>query len=190
MTRPLAMLLLVLCACEGSAASRPRQSSAQARGQVVARVQGSAIGLEQVRELARATGLSPREALTRLEDALLLEQRAVAEGYQQSAGVAREAQRALVRALLAETVEAENTPESIPVAQVRERFESERERLGLSAANYPQYAQDLRAHMLVERRRQAFDKLVARLRTGARVVLDEAEVQRLLSDSKIWGAGT
>src|SRR5688500_1639701 len=105
--RRVASLCLLLCACDGGGdGEHAAPERAQVRGPIVARVQGTPIGLEQVRELVQETGLSPRTALSRLEDAVLLQQRAEQRGYQRSELVQQEARRALVRALLAQAVEA------------------------------------------------------------------------------------
>jgi hypothetical protein len=183
-------LVLLACACGEPATERTGHSSAHARGPVVARVQGSAIGLEEVRELSLATGLSPREALSRLEDALVLEQTAIRLGYDRSGSVMREARRALVRALLAQTVEAEVRPETIPEADVRAHFESERARRGLSAESYPDHAAAAREQLALERRKVALDNLIAELRANTPVSLDEPEVRKTLSDPSLWGGGT
>jgi hypothetical protein len=186
-----ARLCLLLCACGGAGnGEQAAPEAAQARGQVVARVQGTPIGLEQVRELAQETGLSPRAALSRLEDAVLLQQRAEQLGYQRSELVQNEARRALVRALLARAVEAGARPEDIPEAELRARFESERGRLGIAAERYPEYLPALRQQLALERRKAALDTLLAELRAATRVSLDEAEVQKLLADPALWGTGT
>ena len=185
----LSVLLLWAFACTDPARERGAQASSQARGPVVARVQGTAIGLEQVRELAEATGISPREALAMLEDALLLEQHARQRGYDRSELVVAETQRALVRALLAETVEAEVTPESIDQDDLRERFANERPRLGLPADSFPKYEEQLRQQVTLERRSLAVERLANQLRSKYGVSLDEAKVHKLLADPSLWGGG-
>jgi hypothetical protein len=183
------LLLLLLWACGGDGADeRAAPERMHARGPIVAHVQGTAIGLEQVRELAQATGLSPRDALSRLEDAVLLQQRAEQLGYQRSELVQRETRRALVQALLAETVEAEVKPEAVPDAELRARFESERIRLGIPAESYPEHVPALRQQLVAERRKAALETLLGELRAATRISLDEAHVRKLLADPALWGA--
>jgi hypothetical protein len=183
-------LLLLWAACGDAARERSGPRRSHARGPVVARVQGTPITLEEVRELSLAAGLSPRDALARLEDALLLEHDAEQRGYQRSELVVRETRRALVRALLAQTVEAEVRPDAIPDADLRARFESERARLGISAESYADHVPALRQQLAVERRGAALEKLLAGLRAATKVSLDEAELRKLLADPALWGAGT
>jgi hypothetical protein len=188
--RRAAYVCLLLWACNGrDNGERAAPERTHARGPVVARVQGTPIGLEQVRELAQETGLSPREALSRLEDAVLLERRAEQLGYQRSELVQQEARRALVRALLAQAVEAAARPEDVPEAELRARFESQRERLGVAAESYPEHLPALREQLALERRQAALDKLLGELRAATRVSIDEAEVHKLLADPALWGAG-
>lgn len=186
-----AWLCLLLWACGGDGAGEratPRRS--HARGPIVARVQGTPIGLEEVRELAQATGLSPRDALSRLEDAVLLQQKAEALGYQRSGLVQREARRALVRALLEEAVEARVRPESIPEADLRARFDSERARLGIDAEAFDEHVPELRRQLALERRKATLEALLRELRAGTAVSLDEARVRTLLADPALWDTGT
>lgn len=97
-----ALWLVLLAGCGGEPALRV---DPETRGIEVASVNGEAIGIDEVRELSRATGLAPRAALRRLVDERLLAQRAEAGGYGERVSVRRELVRAAVRALLAEAVE-------------------------------------------------------------------------------------
>lgn len=183
--------LLLVGACGGDGAlERAAPGRSHARGPIVARVQGTPIGLEQVRELSQAKGLTPREALSRLEDAVLLQHEAEQLGYQRSELVQQEARRALVRALLAEAVEAEVRPDNVPDAELRARFESERVRLGIPAASYSEHLPALRQQLALERRKAALEALLGELRAVTPVSLDEAHVRKLLADPALWGAGT
>jgi hypothetical protein len=192
MGRAASLFLLLLWACGGDdgTGARAGPGRTQARGPIVARVEGTPIGLEQVRELAQATGLSPRDALSRLEDAVLLQQQAEQLGYQRSELVQRETRRALVQALLAETVEAEVRPEGVPDAELRARFEGERVRLGIPAESYPEHVPALRRQLVLEQRKAALEALVGKLRAATRISLDEAQVRKLLAEPALWGAGT
>jgi hypothetical protein len=184
-------LCLLLCACDGDGAGeRAAREPSRARGAVVARVNGTPIGLEQVRELAQTAGLSPREALSRLEEAVLLEHEAEQRGYQRSALVEQEQRRALVRALLVEAVEAKVRPEDVPEAELRARFDSERVRLGFTAESYSEHAPAVRRQLVLEKRKAALEALLSQLRAATGVRLDEEQVRKLLADPALWGAGT
>jgi hypothetical protein len=191
MGRAASLFLLLLWACGGDGSGeRTAPGRTHARGPIVARVQGTAIGLEQVRELSQATGLSPRDALSRLEDAVLLQQQAEQLGHQRSELVQQEARRALVQALLARTIEAEIRPEDVPDAELRARFESERVRFGIPAESYPEHVPALRGQLALERRKAALEALLGELRAATQISLDEAQVRKLLADPALWGAGT
>lgn len=99
----------------------------QAQGPVVASVDGDQIALSEVEELVRATQLTPREALSRLEGERLLGAYAAQRGYGEQVMV-RDLKQARVRALLASTVEVGNAPEDISMAEVKERFDAVRAR--------------------------------------------------------------
>jgi hypothetical protein len=81
---------------------------------VVARVNGDVVTLRQVRELCRQTGVSPEAALARLVDELLLAQYAEARGYAELRTTRRELERARVRALLEQAVEADGGASAPP----------------------------------------------------------------------------
>ncbi len=106
--RGLALGLVLLWSACGEGAS-PGSSgaglAARATGPVVARVNGDPIGLDEVRTVCASSGLSPEQALARLEDERLLAQYAEARGY--GALVSRlELERARARALLEQAVDA------------------------------------------------------------------------------------
>lgn len=188
--RGLTALLLAACAaCGGQDGNRGSARWSQpARGAVVAKVNGTEIGVDDVRELANATGLSPREALRRLEEDALLAERASAGGYQQTALLERETKRALVRALLAEAVEREVGPETITQQALQERFDSVRaSNKGLGADELPKYEAQVREQLLLEQRQVALAKLLVKLRGRYGVALDEAQVDKLLHDKALWG---
>lgn len=92
-------------------------------GPVVATVDGTPIALADVEDVARRTGLSPPEALRRLEDEVLLYRAAERAGVTTDAEDERTVRRAMVQAYLAAEIEARITPESIDEALVRTRRE-------------------------------------------------------------------
>jgi len=182
------LLLLVLsCACPGGERGGDQATPvSRARGALVAKVDGAAIGVEQVRELAEATGLTPREALQRLEEEQLLVREAARRGYGRPELVERELRRALVQALLADTVERLRA-EDIPAAQVRARFDEVARSKGIAADSFAEHEGDVRRELLLERRQAALKELTDSLRDRIGVKLSEVEVQRLLSDPAFWG---
>jgi len=88
-------------------------AASSAGGPVVAHVDGEPIGLAEVQQLCSATGLQPDQALRRLVSERLLVRHASSEGYGELAVVERAARQARVRALLARTVEAPQTPTTL-----------------------------------------------------------------------------
>ena len=96
--------LSVACGPDPDAAA-PRADEARVQGMVVARVNGDAISLEEVRKVCAASGLAPEDALARLVEERLLAQHAEARGYGDLAETRAAVTRARVRALLEEQVE-------------------------------------------------------------------------------------
>ena len=175
---------------EQRAATAGQVDVARARGEVVARVDGSAIGLDEVRELCERTGLTPREALTRLVDERLLTKEALQRGYQRTALSPEETRRVLVQALLASEVEARNAPESLSQAELRARFDLAAPRMHLAADAFPSHQGEIRDQITLERRSEALEKLLTQLRATFPVQLDEPQVQKLLNDESLWTFGT
>ena len=105
--------LLALCISSACGASEPRaaQQPAEPSGPVAARVDGEAIGLDEVRAWSRESGLPPREALARLVEERLLAHYASQRGYGDA--LADELERAKVQSLLAREVEAQHPPEDV-----------------------------------------------------------------------------
>jgi DNA-binding transcriptional regulator YhcF (GntR family) len=162
------------------------RGKAQARGALVAKVNGGAIGLEQVRELSASTGLSPREALARLEDEQLLADEAARRGYGRSHQLDEPLKRALVQALLAQTIDAMRA-QDVPPSEVRARFDSVAAKNGLSADTFQRHEKEVRAQLLMEKQKAAFEQLTEKLRSQIGVKLSEQEVQKLLADPVLWG---
>lgn len=127
----LAVCCWALGGCEGEA-SEPgavqKQVQQKAAGPIVARVNGQPITLAEVEELAKATNLSPTEALARLEEELVLAAYAHEKGYGQDAQTARALKQARVRAMLKVAVERGTAPSDVPLTEVQQRFEDVRKR--------------------------------------------------------------
>jgi hypothetical protein len=182
------LVLSLLVACGGSERGGEGGSggSAHARGALVAKVDGAAIGVEQVRELCASTGLPPREALLRLEEEQLLLAEAARRGYGRAPATDQALKRALVQALLLATVESMRA-EDVPSAEVQERFDSVAKHSGLPPETFPEHERAVRAQLLLEKRRAAVEQLAARLHDQIGVKLSEPEVQKLLNDPAFWG---
>ena len=94
-----------------------------AHGPVVATVDGTAITVGEVEDVVRRTGLTPREALTRLEEEVVLSRAAGEAGIDRRDPEVRDVERrAAVQALLAREIEARITPASIDGAIVEARL--------------------------------------------------------------------
>ena len=95
---------------------------AQVGGEVVSTVDGEAITVQQVEELATRLHLSPLNALRRLQSELAIVHRAEATPLSRDAEVQRAVQRAAVRALLRTQVEALHTAEGQTPEAVEARY--------------------------------------------------------------------
>jgi peptidyl-prolyl cis-trans isomerase C len=129
------MSLLLTLGCQDEARNEVRAAAMPAKvdvqGPVVARVDGEPVSLEDVRQTVEATGLSPADALARLEAETLLADYAQRAGYGGSKQDERAIDAARVRALLRVAVERGTAPEDISEADVKARFDvvrSQRER--------------------------------------------------------------
>jgi hypothetical protein len=103
----LGMLLISAGACDSSAGPKAGSGDTASRktGPVVARVNGDAITLEEVRAVCRESGLAADLALARLVDERLLAQYAEKRGYGELENAEIELARARVRALVEQAVE-------------------------------------------------------------------------------------
>lgn len=117
------LLLALVAACDGGAPAAP-EAGARARGgarvggDVVATVDGHAITIDEVAAAARAAGVSPELALARLEEEAILAAEAERAGLADDPEVRRATRRAAVQALLARSVEAEITADTIDRAEL------------------------------------------------------------------------
>jgi peptidyl-prolyl cis-trans isomerase C len=97
-------------------------ASGAGRGAVVARVGSARILAGEVTDLARATGLTPREALDRLIAEALLAREAERRGHGARPEVAAEVQRASVRAWLTAEVERALPPGVVTDAEIEASY--------------------------------------------------------------------
>lgn len=93
------------------------------QGQVVSTVDGAPITLGEVQELVRETGLTPLEAVRRLQEERVLLAHARAHGPEDVHEARAATQRAAVRAFLRERIERSITPQSFSPEEVRARAE-------------------------------------------------------------------
>ncbi len=144
--------MLVLCCARAQEPlpSVDRQASVESyRAQsalddrVVSTVDGTPITLGQVRDLARETGLSPLEALHRLQEERVLVTQAEAQGLGDAPEVREAVARASVRALLRARIEGPLTPESFSDQEVRERAQRD-------AARFTRNERRRSTHVLAE----------------------------------------
>lgn len=142
-------------------------SEARAEGPIVATVDGVDISLREVEDVVRRTGLSPRQALTRLEEEVVLARAAEAEGMGDDDPEVRDVERrAAVQALLAREIEERIRPETIPDEEVAERL----------LRDLPMFAQPERrasVHVLARPIRDAPPEADAAAERFARRVLSE-----------------
>lgn len=113
----------------GARATRGPAPEVERAGPVVATVDGAPITLGEVEEVATATGLSPLDALRRLEEERVLAAHAEAAASAADDDEARDAaRRAAVQALLEERIEREVDAASIPEERVEARIREQARR--------------------------------------------------------------
>lgn len=121
-----AVLVGVALAACGTAPTEERapvaEELAALEGPVVATVDGTAITLPEVQDVVRRTGLSPRDALARLEEEIVLSRAAGTPDPVDRAEADRVARRAAVQALIIHDVEERITPDSLDAAEVAARI--------------------------------------------------------------------
>jgi hypothetical protein len=184
-------LVAALVACGGAQVDEGTSPETQgkARGAIAAKVNGDAIGTEEVQALAAAANLTPEAALKRLIEERLLAQYAEARGYGSWEVVRTETARARVRALLEEAVEKSVGPESISNKQIAERFENVRKRLPQDA-KLEEWESRLREQLVLEARQKRVEQLVKELRARTEVVYDEKAIQEAFPKEAALGSGT
>ncbi len=127
--RARAALVLVLGACAGpppTAPAAPPPTPVTSTGPVAATVDGEAIHLSEVRDAVRSTGLSPLDALHRLEQERALLHRAARAGIAAGDTDAAARRRAAVQALLRARVEEPISEASIPDEEIAARYAATR----------------------------------------------------------------
>jgi len=146
----------------------PREAAATVGGDVVATVEGQPITIEEVEEVAHTVGITPLEALRRLEDERVLSRLAAASPVADDPAVERAARRAAVRALLAREIEAGREPEAIPVADVEARHEAIAEMMSAPETRRASHALVALAPDAAQAQLDAAIRLARRIRDGVR----------------------
>jgi hypothetical protein len=183
------LVALIVAAC-GAPPPAPEATAAAPiaapvpEGSIVARVDGEPIALAEVEATARATGLSPLDALHRLEQERALDHRA-SRAALASDGEAEDAmRRASVQALLRARVEDAVPPSSVSDDEIAARYEATRaswarpeRRASLNVLAAPRTAGD-EAALAAARRfvEQAIPRLVAAADPAAEAHALETEV--------------
>ena len=130
--RRLALVALLLVACDQGRGSDARRElargDAQVGGDVVSTVDGHPITVADVEQAAREAGVSPRRALRALQDELLLARAAERAGFDEARGVERARRQSAVQALLERAVEAEVGPDQIDPAALEAELDANRTR--------------------------------------------------------------
>lgn len=122
-----ALLFAASCgpsAMDGEPLPAPVAETREPTGPVVATVDGVPITVAEVEDVVRRTGLGPREALTRLEEEVVLSRAAAAsEGaLLEDPEVEAVARRAAVQALIAREIEGRIRAETLDPEEVRARL--------------------------------------------------------------------
>ena len=175
----LAVLAVVSCGDSVVPLREPAADSGEGlRTGLVSVVDGRGISAEALKTLLNETRLSPREALSRLQDEQLLAAEAARRGYAERAETRRLARQALVQALLTHDVESEPVSEAeldAAYARARARFETPERRKASHVLAY--LAKD--ASEVQERAARAFIEQTCRQLTASNTpgaVLDELKL--------------
>jgi hypothetical protein len=186
-------VLMAMTACGGGTTkNHPSEQRAQGagKGAVAASVNGEPIRVSEVAAVVSASGLSPRDALSRLVDERLLAQYAESRGYGELRSVEIEVVRARVRALLEAAVEREIRPETIPAERVAERFEQLRNGPGGSDLQLADQEAKIRQQLTLEARRDRLQGVIEQLKKQTKVIYDEPTIKKALADGVAAGTGT
>ncbi len=167
----LTAFVIVVSACgdDGPADAPAReQGGDDVGGETVATVDGVGISIDEVEAMVSRTGLSPEQALRKLEEQELL----AAEARRRGLGARRETreagERAMIQRYLIERVEGVVTPASITDEAMRTRYEAQRDR-------YVRPALRRSTHLLFEVPEDASPEVVREKQREAARVLREAE---------------
>lgn len=158
---------------------RPDQP-ASADDPVVARVDGEPIHLSRVVELSEELGRPPREVLGGMIEMALLANEAERRGLVDAPGVRRIWEKALVQRLLEHEVEARVDEGSVSVDDVRAYYVAHFRNKGVLLEDA---WRSILAQIVAERRAEVYRKLVDRLKSRARILVDQENVAHYLGES-------
>lgn len=124
-------LALAFGCAEDRSGGGPDLAEGEARlgGAVVSTVDGEPITLADVTRVVRDTGLEPRAALRRLQEATLLAREAERRGYDGRPAVRTARRKAAVQALLEREVERLAAPEDVSEEELRQALEARKDSL-------------------------------------------------------------
>jgi hypothetical protein len=144
---------------------------------VVARVDGEPIHLSRVAELSAELDEDPRTVLDGMIEMTLLAGEAERRGLLEAPRVERVWKKALVQRLLEREVEAEVGEDSVTVDDVKAYYAANFENQGILLE---QVWRDIWIKLVVDRRREAYEELVARVEERTVVSVDAENVARYL----------
>ncbi len=180
------MVLLLLAAAAGCGAEDPLEPQrhhgrpASADDQVVAVVEGEPIHLSRVQQLSGELGLPPREVLDGLIEMTLLAHEAERRGLMGAPRVRVVYEKALVQKLLQVEVEDRIPEDSVGVQDIRAYYAAHYGNRGLLIEDV---WREIWAQIVADRRREALQALVIRLRSTTDVKVDEENVLRYLGQA-------
>jgi len=154
--------------------------AASADDPVVAVVEGEPIHLSRVLEVSGRLDRPAREVLDGMVEMTLLAHEARRRGLLGSSRVRRVYEKALVQRLLEVQVEARVPEDSVSVQDIRDYYVAHFGNKGQLLENV---WREIWAQIVADRRRQVYEGIVVRLRSGTSVEVDEENVQRYLGQA-------
>ncbi len=183
--RPLmaALMLLSAAACGAEDPLEPVRHHgrpASADDAVVAVVEGEPIHLSRVQQVSGELGLPPREVLDGMVEMTLLAHEAERRGLLASPRVRAVYEKALVQRLLEVEVEDRVPEDSVGVQDIRAYYAANFRNKGLLIEDV---WREIWAQIVADRRREVYEALVIRIRSGTDVTVDEENVLRYLGQA-------
>lgn len=153
---------------------------ASADDPVVALVEGEPIHLSRVREVAAELGRPADEVLEGMVEMTLLAHEAEHRGLLAAPAVGKVYEKALVQRLLEQEVERRVPADSVGVEDIRAYYVANFAGKGLLLEDV---WREIWAQIVAERRREAYEALVVRIRSATDVDVDEENVERYLGQA-------
>ncbi|MBW2261015.1 MAG: hypothetical protein JRG91_03500 [Deltaproteobacteria bacterium] len=180
------IVALALTAATGCGAEDPLEPErhhgrpASADDPVVTVVEGEPIHLSRVRQVSEELGRPPREVLDGMVEMTLLAHEAERRGLMGAPRVRDVYEKALVQRLLLIAVEARVPEDSVDVQDIRAYYVANFRNKGLLLEDV---WREIWAQIVADRRREVYEALVIRLRSGTDVKVDEENVQCYLGQA-------